>query len=119
MGTKQTQDKLVYEDTTNPDLSWSINVPEEGSYRFLSIGEGTDERNFLSISFDDSLNFVPLINEFVATYNFLGGTKDKAWFFSNLDAPNGRIFLLDLSSDKPIWIRFNSGKQISQFPVLQ
>ena len=103
LGTKQTQDKLVYEDTTNPDLSWSINVPEEGSYRFLSIGEGTDERNFLSISFDDSLNFVPLINEFVATYNFLGGTKDKAWFFSNLDAPNGRIFLLDLSSEKPIW----------------
>ena len=39
----------------------------------------------------------------MATYNFLGGTKDRAWFFSNLDAPNGRIFLLDLSSNEPIW----------------
>ena len=103
LGTKQNQDRLIYQDTLNPDLSWSINVPQEGAYRILSIGEGTDERNFLSISFDDSLNFVPLISEFVATYNFLGGTKDRAWFFSNLDAPNGRIFLLDLSSNEPIW----------------
>ena len=103
LGTKQNQDRLIYEDTLNPDLSWSINVPQEGAYRILSIGEGTDERNFLSISFDDSLKFIPLISEFVATYNFLGGTKDRAWFFSNLDAPNGRIFLLDLSSNEPIW----------------
>ena len=103
LGTKQNQDRLIYQDTLNPDLSWSINIPQEGAYRILSIGEGTDERNFLSISFDDSLNFIPLISEFVATYNFLGGTKDRAWFFSNLDAPNGRIFLLDLSSNEPIW----------------
>ena len=103
LGTKQNQDRLIYQDTLNPDLSWSINIPQEGAYRILSIGEGTDERNFLSISFDDSLNFIPLISEFVATYNFLGGTKDRAWFFSNLDAPNGRIFLLDLSSYEPIW----------------
>ena len=45
----QKKDSLIYKDDQNPDRSWSIAVPDEGNYRVLSIGEGTDERNLVHI----------------------------------------------------------------------
>ena len=103
LGQSQLEDQLIYEDQQNPDFSWSINVPEQGDYRVLSIGEGTDERNFLYISLDTSLNFIPLIDKFEASYRFLGGNAETLWFFSNLDAPNGKILTLNISDKKFQW----------------
>ena len=70
MSEAQKEDKLIYQDEQNPDRSWSISVPEEGSYRVLSIGEGTDERNLVYIQFDKGAEFIPVIKEFEATSNF-------------------------------------------------
>ena len=114
LGDKQENDKLIYQDRQNPDFSWSISVPEKGSYRILSIGEGTDERNFLSISIDKDLNFIPLIDEFKATYRFIGGNEDTLWFFSNLDAPNGKILSLEIENRNFKWSEIISEKK---FPI--
>ena len=114
LGDEQGQDKLIYEDKENPDFSWSISVPEKGRYRVLSIGEGTDERNFLSISLDESLNFVPLIDKFEATYRFLGGNEDTLWFFSNLNSPNGKILSLKINDGNFIWDEIVAEKE---FPI--
>ena len=103
IGDDQKEDKLVYKDSENPDLSWSISVPEKGSYRVLSIGEGTDERNFLYISLDKSLDFIPVIDKFEASYRFLGGDEETLWFFSNLDAPNGKILNLTIKKNEFEW----------------
>jgi len=103
IGEDQREDKLVYKDSENPDLSWSISVPEKGSYRVLSIGEGTDERNFLYISLDKSLDFIPVVDKFEASYRFLGGDEETLWFFSNLDAPNGKILNLTIKKNEFEW----------------
>ena len=110
LGDTQDKDKLVYEDQQNPDFSFSISVPEEGEYRVLSIGEGTDDRNFLSISLDDSLTFIPVIDEFTASYRFLGGNENTLWFFSNLDAPNGKILSLEINNKDFSWNEIISEK---------
>ena len=112
LGDSQDKDMLVYEDKQNPDFSWSLSVPEKGSYRVLSIGEGTDDRNFLSISFDDSLNFIPVIDQFIASYRFLGGNEDTLWFFSNLDAPNGKILSLEINNKIFSWKEIIPEKEI-------
>ena len=112
LGDSQDKDKLVYEDKQNPDFSWSLSVPEKGSYRVLSIGEGTDDRNFLSISFDDSLNFMPVIDQFIASYRFLGGNEDTLWFFSNLYAPNGKILSLEINNKIFSWKEIIPEKEI-------
>ena len=114
LGDKQENDRLIYKDDINPDLSWSIGVPEKGSYRVLSIGEGTDERNFISISLDQSLDFIPVIDKFEASYRFLGGNEQTLWFFSNLDAPNGRILSLEINDADFEWNELISEKQ---FPI--
>ena len=114
LGDKQENDRLIYKDDINPDLSWSISIPEKGSYRVLSIGEGTDERNFISISLDQSLDFIPVIDKFEASYRFLGGNEQTLWFFSNLDAPNGRILSLEINDADFEWNELISEKQ---FPI--
>ena len=96
---RQSDDKLIYQDDKNPDRSWSIGVPEEGSYRVLSIGEGTDERNLIYIQFDKGAEFIPVIKEFEATYNFLGGVNNALWFYTTSDAPRGKVVSLKISRD--------------------
>ena len=95
----QKEDKLIYQDEQNPDRSWSISVPEEGKYRVLSIGEGTDERNLVYIQFDKGAEFIPVIKEFEATYNFLGGVSNTLWFYTTLDAPRGKVVSLKITQD--------------------
>ena len=95
----QREDKLIYRDEQNPDRSWSMSVPEEGKYRVLSIGEGTDERNLLYIQFEEDADFIPVINEFEATYNFLGGVSNTLWFYTTLDAPRGKVVSLNISNE--------------------
>ena len=95
----QKEDKLIYQDEQNPDRSWSISVPEEGSYRVLSIGEGTDERNLVYIQFEKDTDFIPVINEFEATYNFLGGVNNTLWFYTTSDAPRGKVVSLKITQD--------------------
>ena len=93
----QNKDKLIYGDEENPDLSWSISVPDEGDYRVLSIGEGTDERNLIYIKFKKDEDFIPVIKEFEATYYFLGGIKNTLWFYTTLDAPKGKVIALNIT----------------------
>ena len=95
----QKEDKLIYQDKENPERSWSISVPEEGDYRVLSIGEGTDERNLIYLQFNKDDEFVPVINEFEATYNFLGGVKDTIWFYTTMNAPRGKVVSLSIADD--------------------
>ena len=95
----QKEDKLIYQDEQNPDRSWSISVPEEGKYRVLSIGEGTDERNLIYIQFDKGAEFIPIIKEFEATYNFLGGVNNTLWFYTTSDAPRGKVVSLKINQD--------------------
>ena len=95
----QKEDKLIYQDEQNPDRSWSISVPEEGKYRVLSIGEGTDERNLIYIQFDKGAEFIPVIKEFEATYNFLGGVNNTLWFYTTSDAPRGKVVSLKINQD--------------------
>jgi len=95
----QKEDKLIYQDEQNPDRSWSISVPEEGEYRVLSIGEGTDERNLVYIQFDKGAEFIPVIKEFEATYNFLGGMNNTLWFYTTSDAPRGKVVSLKITKD--------------------
>ena len=93
----QNKDVLIYSDNKNPDWSWSISVPDEGDYRVLSIGEGTDERNLIYIKFNKDEDFVPVIKEFKATYYFLGGIKNTLWFYTTLDAPKGKVISLNIN----------------------
>ena len=100
IGTSQQEDLLVYDRPEEPNWSWNIDVSEDGKYRILYVGEGTDESNRLYIQFDKDQSFVPVIAELEATYIFLGNKGSDLWFFTNKNAPNGKIVKLNIIKNK-------------------
>ena len=72
----------------------------------------SDTQRFLSVQNDPlsatwMFNFVldenAVIDEFTASYRFLGGNENTLWFFSNLDAPNGKILSLEINNKDFSW----------------
>ena len=102
VGSSQKTDTLIYERPDKPNWSWSIQVSEDGLYRILSIGEGTDDSNLLYIKFNGEDTFTPIVEELVATYTFLGSEDNNLWFFTNLNSPNGKIVKLVIGEERSI-----------------
>ena len=91
---------LVYERPDRPNWSWGIQTSEEGTYRILSVSEGTDDSNRLFIQISKNNSFTPIVEELEATYIFLGNKGNDLWFFTNKNAPNGKIVKLKVNEDE-------------------
>lgn len=97
VGTPQSEDKLVYERPDAPELSFSPQITEDGKYLLLHVWRGTDTENRVYYRpLDSSGDFIRLLDEADASYNFIDNMG--AWFLfqTNLDAPKGRIIAINL-----------------------
>ena len=106
IGQAQTQDRLIYERPDKPEWGWGTTVSEDGSYLILSVSQGTDERN--RIFYQDLRNnneaFVELIPELIGQFIFLGNIGTEFLFFTDFEAPNGKIISIDINNpDKVNW----------------
>jgi prolyl oligopeptidase len=102
VGTAQAADRLVYERPDQPDWGIGGGVTEDGRYLILYISLGTDSRN--RIYYMDLKNarrpvvhgaVVRLLDDFDATYDFVGNLGPVFYFRSNLDAPRARLIAVD------------------------
>ena len=106
IGQPQSQDRLIYERPDKPEWGWGTTVSEDGNYLILSVSQGTDERNriFYQDLRNNSETFVELIPELKAQFIFLGNTGSEFIFFTDLEAPNGKIISIDINSpDQSNW----------------
>ena len=76
IGTAQDEDVIIYENPEKPRWSWGISVVKDSKIKFLSIGEGTDERNRLYVQLSPDQPFIPLIDELIGAYSFLESKND-------------------------------------------
>jgi prolyl oligopeptidase len=110
LGTPQSQDELIYADPEHPTRGVGADVSEDGRMLWLWIGEGTEEKNRLYYwRLDDKGRttgpLVKLFDDYDAMYGVLGQDGDRVYISTNLDAPRGRVFALDLSApDKASWV---------------
>jgi len=102
LGTTQAQDQLVYERPDQPDWGFGADVTEDGRYLVVSVWLGTDSRNRVYYQdLRDAMRprlrpeFVRLLDDFDATYSFVGNLGPVFYFFTNLDAPRGRLIAVD------------------------
>ena len=104
IGTKQAEDKLIYQNLDKPRWGFGISVVKDTAYKILSISEGTDERNRIYIKLDSESDFVPVIDELKGAYSFISAQKNTLWFYTTENAPNGKIVKLEINKDKSmIW----------------
>jgi prolyl oligopeptidase len=102
LGTAQTEDRLVYERPDHPDWGIGGTVTEDGRYLILPVWLGTDTRNRLYyMDLGDARRpqlggeVVRLLDDFDASYAFVGNVGPVFYFRTDLDAPRGRVIAID------------------------
>jgi prolyl oligopeptidase len=100
LNTTQSKDKLIYKNSEKPRWSFGISVIKDTSYKILSIGEGTDERNRVYVQLEPNGEFIPLIDELIGAYNLISSKDNVLWFYTTDSAPNGKVVKLEINEDQ-------------------
>lgn len=103
LGTPQEADVLVYERPDEKEWSFGGYVSEDGEYLLIYVRQGTERKNRLyykSLAEPDA-PIVELLNEFDASYSFLGREGTQFWLQTDNDAPRGRVVAVDIADPAP------------------
>ncbi len=107
LGTDQAEDTLIYERPDAKELNFNPSVTEEESYLVLHVWHGTDRRNRIYYRpLESDGDFVRLLDDHDARYEFLGNQGSLFFFHTDLEAPLGRIIAIDVeqsASDDLAW----------------
>ncbi len=102
LGTDQMGDTLVYERADQPDWGFSAVVTDDGRYAVLHVWLGTDRRNRVYyLDLKDARRprvtgrVVRLLDDFDASYGFIGNDGPVFYFLTDLDAPRKRVIAID------------------------
>ncbi len=105
LGTSQEEDELVYERPDQPEWMFSPSLTEDDRYLVLHVSHGTDPRNRvfyadLAQGLDET-EFVELLAEFDAAYEFVGNAGRTFYSVTDRDAPRRRLIAVDLDEPQP------------------
>ena len=103
IGTSQSDDKLIYENTENPRWGFGITVIKDSDMKILSISEGTDERNKIYLKLNKESDFLPIIDDLIGAYSFIDSKDNILWFYTTESAPNGKIVNLEVKNGSFVW----------------
>ena len=103
LGTAQSEDIVIYENPDKPRWGWGISVVNQSDIKFLSISNGTDERNRLYVQLEKNGSFIPLIDELIGAYQYLDSKDDIFWFYSTENAKNGKVVSLEIKNNSFVW----------------
>jgi prolyl oligopeptidase len=89
----------VYERPDQPEWGFGTEVSDDGAYAVLHVTHGTDERNRVYYQHIASGGeVVRLLDDFDASYEFVGNDGPLFYFRTNLDAPRYRVIGIDVRS---------------------
>ncbi len=97
LGTKQSEDTLIYERKDQKEWGFSGAVSEDGRYLIINVWRGTDPKNLLFYQDLKTKNskVVELIKDFEASYTFIGNDGAVFYFRTDLKASRGKIIAID------------------------
>lgn len=105
LGTDQSADELIYEDKANPTRLHFVGTTQDEKYLTLYVSEGKHKGNmlFLKDLADAKSDFVPVRSEFGHDNYIIESKNGKLYAFTNLDAPRGRVVVLDPQAPSTNW----------------
>jgi prolyl oligopeptidase len=104
LGTDQSADRLIYERPDHPDWGFAVEVSADGRYAVYMVWLGTDRRN--RIYYQDlgdpahprlDAPVVRLLDDFDASYGFIGNDGSTFYFQTDNHAPKGRVIAVNTS----------------------
>lgn len=98
LGTKQAEDKLVYERPDQKEWSFGGRVTRDGRYLVLSIEHGTRVENLVNvIDLRAGGKVIEVVKDFTGAFQLLGSRGTVLYFQTTHKAPKGRIVAIDLA----------------------
>jgi len=108
IGTKQTEDKIIFEDKEHPLRNHFASVTEDGHFLSVSGSEGTSGNSLhvKNLSEGDS-QFITLVSDFDNDSYIMDNHGDELLIFTNYKAPNKRVVVTTLMDpEKDRWKDF-------------
>lgn len=97
LSTAQAQDQLIYARPDRKEWGFLSEITHDSCYHTLVVWEGTDIRNrFFYRELNGNDQVVELISELEAAYELVGNDGRIFYFFTNLEAPRGKLIAIDL-----------------------
>ncbi|MCD4708529.1 MAG: prolyl oligopeptidase family serine peptidase [Candidatus Sabulitectum sp.] len=101
LGTQQSEDSLVYERPDKPEWYLSCGMAHDQRYLLIYAGDGASlHKNglfYIDLQ-DENGEVVELLNDFDAYYYPIENIEEEFFIETNLDAPNGKVFSINLSN---------------------
>ncbi len=104
LGTKQQEDRLVYERKDQKEWGFGGEVTEDGDYLMIAVWRGTDPKNqifYQSLGTDSDGKVVELLAGFDAEYTFVGNDGPIFYVMTDRDAPRRRLVAIDIRKPQP------------------
>ena len=98
LGDPQSRDVLIYERPDQKEWGFFGLVSDDDRYLVINVSHGTSIQNLIFYQdLDSGGDVVELIDEFEATYDFVGSSGPIFYFRTNLDASRGRLIAVDIT----------------------
>lgn len=95
IGTRQSEDALIYERKDQKEWGFSGEISEDGRYLVITVTQGTETKNRVFYKDLRKPGVVELIPKLDAAYTFVGNDGPVFWFLTDKDAPRGRLIAID------------------------
>ena len=108
VGTKQEQDKLIYEDKANPEIGFSAGVTDSKEYLVISASQATSG-NALYVQSLKTKNapFQKIIETFDNDFYVVDQIGNKLFVYTNYNAPKYKLIEIDITKpNKQYWRDF-------------
>ena len=105
LGTPQSEDVLIFEDTQNAKRYYDIDVTEDERYALLTITEGAASNNqlhYMDLTKPNQKAFLPIITQFENSFGVVDALPDgKLLVLTNHKAPQKRLIVIDPLKPEP------------------
>lgn len=96
MGTKEEADQLVFQQEKNPNALYSIAMDNDRKLAIVQVYQGRSDQNDVFVIDQASPALIrPLALNSQAALNYIGNRGDIYYFYSNQEAPNGKVIAID------------------------
>ncbi|MEM7220751.1 MAG: prolyl oligopeptidase family serine peptidase [Pseudomonadota bacterium] len=105
LNTEQSADEEVFTDPEHPRRSYFAEATSDGRHLLITASVGTDDRYEVHLGTQQSRGlgaFRKVVSGFDYDYSFVANRGNALFFFTNEDAPRGRVVLLDAGAPQPM-----------------
>ncbi len=112
VGTEQSEDKMVYEDTEHPQWGFYAGVTEDDKYLIISVTESTSGNAFYIKDVEKCGDVVKIVENFDNDFSVIDHIDGKLLVKTNYNAPKYKVIQIDLNDFAPEkWIDFIPEKE--------